>query len=76
MYKPVERVVEVWEYCQQGVGVSFFIVVSHNFQDGKHYVDSIKAIESNKKVVEADLLLPEQNYDRQGVANDSKSSKE
>ena len=55
--QPVERVVKVWKYCEESLGVKLLVIVPHNIQESKHDVECIEDIQRHQEIVETNLFL-------------------
>merc|ERR1711936_637691 len=71
---PIERVVEDGEDAEKVVRVKLLVVVSHHVEDGEGYVKSVEAVKGNQEVVEANLLLFQEDEYGKGVAADAENS--
>ena len=57
VYQPVKRIVKVGKYCQQSFRIEIIMIVPHYIQNGKYNVKSVKHIEGNQQIIEANLIL-------------------
>ena len=66
---------KVRKYAKKGVWISLLMVIPDHIKDCKDNMKGVETVQGNKKIVEADLFLLDQNNDWQGVTDDAESTK-
>ena len=54
---------KIRKYAKKGVWISLLMVIPDNIEDCKDNMKGVETVQGNKKIVETDLFLLDQNND-------------